>query len=152
MHRIENGPRIYWFSVETPTRLRLERSAMQRNSDKCGHCGRMFVRADGTAVVNRSDGKTFHVSLISGPDPRPDVSGGFQKDQAVCKFGYVSYFFGPNRCFLDVFIKHADDGRQGILQQIEGAADKIAEMVHAGHELAAAYTLDGGLLAPGFPK
>lgn len=125
---------------------------MQRNSDKCAHCGRMFVRVDGTAVVNRSDGKTFHVSLISGPDPRPDVSGGFHKDQAVCKFGYVSYFFGPNRCFLDVFIKHANDGRQGILQQIEGAADKIAEMIHAGHELPAAYTLDGGLLAPGLPK
>lgn len=125
---------------------------MQRNSDKCGHCGRMFVRADGTAVVNRSDGKIFHVTLISGPSPRPDVSGGFHKNQAVCKFGYVSDFLGPKRYFLDVFIKHSDGGRQRILQRVECAADKIAELVHAGHELPPAYTLDGSVLAPGLPK
>jgi hypothetical protein len=125
---------------------------MQRNSNKCGHCQRMFVRADRTAVVNRSDGKTFHVSLISGPGPRPDVSGGFHEDQAVCKFGYVSDFLGPTRYSLDVFIKHVDEERQGMLQRIEGAADKIAELVHAGQELLPAYTLDGGLLAPGLPK
>ncbi len=125
---------------------------MQRNSEKCSHCGRTFVRADRTAIVNRSDGRTFHVSLISGPDPRPNVSGGFHKNQVVCKFGYVSYFFGPNRCFLDVFIKQADERRQSMLGRIEGVADKIAEMVHAGHELPLAYTLDGGLLEPGLPK
>lgn len=124
---------------------------MQRNSDKCSHCGRMFVRADGTAVVNRSDGMTFHVSLISGPSPRPDVSGGFHKDQAVCKFGYVSDFIGPERRFLDVFIKHVDEGRR-VLQRIESAADKIAELVHAGHELPPSYTLDGTVLAPGLPN
>jgi hypothetical protein len=120
---------------------------MQRNSDKCGHCGRMFVRTDRTAIVNRSDGKTFHVSLISGPDPRPFASGGFHKNQAVCKFGYVHDRIGPQRYFLDVFIGYADDG------QAESAADKVADLVHEGRELGPTYALNNdGLLKAGFPQ
>jgi hypothetical protein len=124
---------------------------MQRNSGKCGHCGRMFVRTDRTSIVNRSDGKTFHVTLISGPDPSPLTSGGLHKNQAMCKFGYVHDRIGPKRYFLDVFIAYPDDGRQAMLQQVESAADKIADLMCEGRELGSTYALYNGLLARGFP-
>ena len=125
---------------------------MHQNSDKCYHCGRMFVRIEGTAIVNRSDGKTFHVSLVSGPEHRHSVSSGFHENQAMCKFGYVHDLIGPKRKSLDVFIRRANEGRQELLQQIERAADQIVRLVHAGRELEPTYTFDGGLLAPGYPK
>ena len=125
---------------------------MQRNSNKCGHCGRFFVRTDLTAIVNRSDGRTFHVSLLSGPRPRPIISGGFYAHQAMCEFGYVHDLIGPKRNLLIVFISHAHEMRRELLQQIEMAADKIVGLVHAGPKLEPTYTLDRGLFVPGFPE
>jgi len=125
---------------------------MSKNSDKCGHCGRIFVRTDKSEIVNRSDGRTFHVNLFSGPDPRPNISGGIYADQAMCNFGYVHDRIGPKRNSLVVFIAHANEGRRELLQQIEMAADKIVQLVHAGQKIESTYTLDGGLLAAGFPK
>ena len=122
---------------------------MQRNRDKCGHCGRMFVRTAGTSIVNRSDGSTFHVSLISGPDATPLAAGALHANPAVCKFGYVHDRIGLKRYLLDVFLHYGDDSEQGMLQQVESAADKVAELVREGRELGSTYRLDKGQLATG---
>jgi hypothetical protein len=50
-----------------------------------------------------------------------------------------------------VFITHADEDPDEALRQIEDAADKLAELVEAGHRLTAAYPLKGWTLTPGFP-
>jgi hypothetical protein len=63
---------------------------LYRNSSDCPHCGRRFARCtEMTPIVNRSDGRTFHVSLYSGPNPRPRFSGGFYLEQLICGFGYA---------------------------------------------------------------
>ena len=120
---------------------------MQRNSDKCSHCGRMFVRGnEETPTINRS-GTTFHVSLFSGPDPRPNISGQF-----VCNFAYVDDYLVPERKFLIVYVLPAIRGREELLRQVEIAADGIAELLQAGRSLELAYTVRGGVFAPGVAK
>ena len=44
---------------------------MLRNLERCPHCGKKFIAiTPRIASVNRSDGKSFHLMLYSGPDHR----------------------------------------------------------------------------------
>jgi hypothetical protein len=125
-----------------------------RNSNDCPHCGRIFARrTEMTPVVNRSDGETFHVSLYSGPSPRPRSSGGFYAEQLICGFGYAFDQIGPKTYFvLVIILLNAEEDADDVLRQIEEAADKITELVDTGRRLTAVYTFDGGRLLPGFPN
>src|ERR1700722_5380727 len=113
---------------------------MLTNCEKCRHCGRIFVRTDHTAVVNRSDGRTFHVSLFSGPIPRPLTQEGLHANQAICNFRYVHDLIKPTWNSIVVFIAQANEGRQELLQQIEKATDKIARLLKAAQEMESVYT------------
>jgi hypothetical protein len=105
-----------------------------------------------TPIVNRSDGRTFHVSLYSGPNPRPRFSGGFYLEQMICGFGYAFDQIGAKTYFvLVIILLHAEEDTEEIVRQIEEAADQIAELVDEGQRLTAVYTFDGHQLTPGFP-
>ena len=74
---------------------------MQRNSDKCAHCGRIFARVTQKIPrVNRSDERSFHLELLSGPNPRPRLSGGFHSEQLMCNFVYAHDQIAPTNYVL----------------------------------------------------
>ena len=126
---------------------------MQRNSDKCAHCGRIFTRVSKKIpLVNRSDETSFHLVLLSGPNPRPRLSGGFHSEQLMCDFVYAHDQIGPTNYFLVIFILRAGEDPDEVLHQIEEAADKISDLFQAGKKLEPAYTFHDGQLTPGFPK
>lgn len=117
---------------------------MQRNSNKCAHCGKALVGlTEKVPAISRSDGKTFHVVLYAGPD----LSSG----RIVCCFVYVHDQLGPDNQYVAVNIVLPSKDRRRILQAAEVAADKIATTVQIGSKLASGYILDDGrLLASGF--
>jgi hypothetical protein len=126
---------------------------LQRNAEKCAHCGRIFGRVSGKIpLVNRSDETSFHLVLLSGPNPRPRLSGGFHLDQLMCNFVYAHDQIGPTNYFLVIFILRSVGGRDEVRRQIEEAADKIADLLQAGKKIAPVYTSAEGQLTPGFPK
>ena len=126
---------------------------MQRNSSHCGHCGNTFVRiTEQTPLVNRSDGKRFHVTLFSGPDPRPRVLGGFHDNEVICQFLIANERFGPNDHTVVVVIARAEKAPKEVLGQIEDAADKLAELVATdGLRLDAVYAFNDRRLTPEVP-
>lgn len=127
---------------------RPQRSApLQRNSSHCGHCGKTFVRiTNQTPLVNRSDGFRYHVTLFSGPDPRPKPSGGFYSDQVLCEFAYAHDQLGPKDHTVLVVITHTKPNPEDILREVEEAADKLAELLERGYALTAAYRFSGRVL------
>lgn len=120
---------------------------MEENDFRCTHCGKTFARVGQTPVVNRY-GRTFHLTLFAGPGPR--VSD--YREQAVCDFAYAHDQLGPRDHTVSVVIAHADKNPEGVLRQVEAAADKLADLVEEGQELMSTYTFDAGHLTPGFPK
>ena len=77
---------------------------LQRNAETCAHCGESFVRVQKTPLINRTDGESFHVSLFSGPSPRPNPAGGFFAKQVMCSFSYMHDHTGRQRKYLVVYI------------------------------------------------
>lgn len=125
---------------------------MLRNSQKCPHCGKTFVRITGqTPLVNRSDGTFFHVTLFAGPDPRAKFSGDFYDNQVICNFAYAHVQLGLKDHTVTIVITKAEKDPEEVLDQVEDAADKLAELVEEGHRLTAVYTFTGLRLTPGFP-
>ena len=117
---------------------------------QCPHCGKTFARLTAqTPLVNRSDGMRFHVTLFAGPDPRTKFSGGFYDDQVICQFAYAHDQFGPRDRTVSVVITRAEQNPEEVLRQVEDAADKLAELVEAGHRLTTVYTFKGWQLTPG---
>jgi len=102
-----------------------------------------------TPLVNRSDGMRFHVTLFAGPDPRTKFSGGFYDDQVMCHFAYAHDQFGSKDRTVSVVIARAEQDPKEVLRQVEDAADKLAELVEAGHRLTTVYTFKGWQLTPG---
>ena len=86
--------------------------------------------------------------LFAGPGPRLGDHGG----QLVCDFAYAHEQLGPQDRTVSVIIARPEENREGLLRQVEGAADKLADLVEKGHELMTIYAFDAGHLAPGFPK
>ena len=126
---------------------------MQRNSNKCAHCGETFARVtERIPVINRSDGESFHVALFSGPDRRAGTSGRLYAGQVNCGFVYVHNRTRPQIHFVVVVIMQAKQQEKEALEQVEDVTDKIASLLLAGKKLGAVYTSDDGQFTPGFPK
>ena len=117
---------------------------MQRNAKRCAHCGESFVPVENVPFINRTDRKTFHVTLFAGPNPRPTPSGGFFARQRICSFWYVHNQLGPKRRYVVVYIPKAEIN-------IEDAADLVADLVQAGQKLRGIYTVNDSQLTPGLP-
>ena len=123
---------------------------MLRDSFCCPHCGKAFVRlTEQMPLVNRSDGLHFHLSLFAGPDPRTKFGGGFYDDQVICNFAYAHDHFGPKIHTFLLVITHAEADPEKVLNQVEGAVDKLAELIEAGKRLTTVYTFDGQELTEG---
>ena len=126
---------------------------MQVNAIECAHCGKRFVRITAqTPLVNRSDGKSFHVTLFAGPDPRPNGSGDFYDGQFVCDFVYAHDRFGPKNHTVIVVLTVVNEDPEQVLRQAEGAADKLAELISDGQKVEAVYTQVDAKILPGLPK
>jgi len=140
---------ILLFPVISRVSPQSERFSLQRNTDKCAHCGISFVRDQGP-FVNRSDGKTFHLNLVSKPDLRLIAPGRVRPRQVICEFAYVRTGKARENRFVVVLI--SVEKHQGIgLREIEEAADKLAELLKAGEKPKAGYVIQGGALF-GFPQ
>jgi hypothetical protein len=123
---------------------------LHRNSDKCAHCGQLFFRLSRkTPIVNRSDGTSFHVSLVSGPDPEAGSTGGLFSGQMFCNFIYVDDRIGPENNELTIIIRRPGITRSAVIRQVHEAADKVAELFAEGKKLDALYTFDADRLLPG---
>jgi len=118
---------------------------LRRNVETCLHCGESFARHQKTLLINRTDGKNFHLSLFWGPNPRPNRLGGFFDNQVICSFSYVRNQVGAERSYLVLYIVDST-------KTIDDGADLVAELLQKGEQLRGVYTLaDGQQLIPGMP-
>jgi hypothetical protein len=123
---------------------------VQRNSDKCAHCGQLFFRLSReTPIVNRSDGTSFHVSLVFGPDPEAGSISGLFSGQMLCTFIYVHDRIGAENNELTIMITRPGITRRAVVRQVEEAVDKLAELLAEGKKLDVLYTVVAGRLLPG---
>ena len=73
---------------------------MFRNFTACPHCaakglpGQPWKIEERTPSITLSDGKSFHLILLSGPDLVPAPSGGLRANRLVGQFSYVHDNFG----------------------------------------------------------
>ncbi len=125
---------------------------MYCNSLDCPHCGKRFTRWRKIGpIINRSDGRTFHLNLFLDLEPRPKASGGFYEAQALCYFTYTHAASGPKTFGVAVVIVELAEDLEQWLQQLEDIADQLAAVLEWGRRLAAVYTLENSQLTPGFP-
>jgi len=120
---------------------------LEKNDFRCAHCGKTFARIEQTPVISRY-GRNFHVALFAGPGPRLSD----YREQTVCDFAYAHDQLGPQDHTVSVVIARSEKDPEGLLRQVEDAADKLADLVEEGHELTTTYAFDAGHLTPGFPK
>jgi hypothetical protein len=122
---------------------------MPRNLERCSHCGKKFIAITARiASVNRSDGKSFHLMLYSGPDYRKIRRIG---SGSVCIFTYRHDRVGPREESVSIAFM-GECASEEMAQQIEQAADMLEDMVRRGRQLERGYTFDLGQLKAGFPK
>jgi len=125
---------------------------VERNSTKCGHCGQPFYRlTEKTPIINRSDGKEFHLTFFSGPRPRRRFAGGFYHNQIMCDFTYAHRRIDATEEHAVIVMLRPDETEQEVARQLEDAADKLAVLVAHGKKLEPSYTFGNGQLRPGFP-
>ena len=116
---------------------------MYQNTAKCAHCKQIFVRITGKVpIVNRSDGKTFHLALYAGPS----LSSG----RTVCIFTYVHDRIGTHNEFVTVTIPFPIKNPRRTLRQVQKVADELAKIVKRGTKLYTSYAFGKGRLTPGF--
>ena len=74
---------------------------MLKNFAKCPHCGKQPVRlSEKTVLLNRSDGKKFHLTMFSGPYRRQVTAGDLRDEELFCTFSYVHDRIGPNNEYV----------------------------------------------------
>ena len=126
---------------------------LYQNSKTCPHCGETFSRiTDKIPIVNRSDGKTFHLALFSLTYARSDCSDSRYGRQVICHFEYVHNGVGSDNEFVALALLDASPATPETRHKVEDAADCLAELVKRGNRLERAYTLDKDQLIQGFPE
>lgn len=101
-------------------------------------------------MVNRSDGRIFHLVLFSVTYARPNSSTNEYCQQLMCHFEYVHNRLGNNRKFVALTILDVNPGTLLARYQIEAAADSLAELIAGGNRVEEAYLFDKGQLISGF--
>ena len=124
--------------------------ALQRNSEKCAHCQFVFFRHTQIPLINRSNGSTFHLTLFSEPGLRPISPGGYLPHVLTCNFAYTHDRIRTRNRFVAVVILAREKHGVG-LDEIEDAADKLAELLEANEIPKAAYLVDCGEALIEFP-
>jgi hypothetical protein len=123
---------------------------MEKNSETCSHCkGRLVKLSERTPLINRTDGKTFHLTLFSGPYRRGIKLGDLNTEVLICTFTYVHDRIGPNNEHVAVTIARADSTQLGADRQVNAVADKLAGLIQLGRKLDHDYHFEKGQLEPG---
>lgn len=125
---------------------------MEHNSTECRHCGQLFYRlAEKTPIINRSDGKEFHLSLFSGPRSRPRTAENPYQNQIICNFTYTHRRIDARNTHAVIVMLPPEETEQQVGCQIEDAADRLVALVAEGRKLEPLYSFGNGRLTPGFP-
>jgi hypothetical protein len=112
-------------------------ASLQRNTEKCVHCGHVFVRHEQIPFITRSDRKTFHLSLVSKPDLRAVSPRGFPPEHMLCIFAYAHDRTESQVRFIVVII--LGSRVQVGCSEMEDVADALAELLESGKKPKAAY-------------
>jgi hypothetical protein len=144
--------------MELPTcgfSIQLGARHMTKNFVRCPHCKSTAVSLrlnEKTPIVNRTDEKTFHVALFSGPYRGHWKNGDLINDRMLCSFVCTYSGSGAGVQNAMVAINHAKQDDAGSLAQIEEVADELAEVVKTGSKLSRTYTYENQKLRPGPQK
>ena len=117
---------------------------MDRNFTACPHCtakglsGQLFKIPEKTPKITVSDGKSFHLFLISGPDPGDRARSSF-----VGQFSYVHESLGSESHRVDLTLIRPGEYFQEVKGQFEKAALKLGELLERATPLSSEYRFDG---------
>ena len=128
---------------------------MFKNFEICPHCeargfvGRPWVLGPDTPTINRSDGARFHLQLFSGPESVRGPSGEIVAERLLCDFRWVHDAISGGTPIISLLtLTNPGESRGGVLEQIEKAADLMAETLQRESWLAPDYDFDGSVLKP----
>jgi len=133
-------------ALQTPQRVEY------RNFNLCPHCellGRdpLLVRmSEGTPMISRSDGKSFHIVLADRPLPYPAERQSARTSNLSLYFWYCS---GDRKDAVrsSLVLVPAEMSREGkIYPEIEYVADLLSEKLLQRRELAVLYNFQGNFL------
>jgi hypothetical protein len=117
---------------------------MYRNFTVCPHCtakglpGRLRKIQENTPSITVSDGKSFHLVLLSGP--------GRAQGQFVGQFSYLHDGLGAEPHRVDLMLTRPGENFEEVTTQFEKAALKLAELLERGTGLSLKYGFDGEVL------
>jgi len=126
---------------------------MFSNFDSCPHCsgkGRTGVLPrlnESTPVVNRTDGKSFHLFLFDGPSVMHGNSGGIVAGRSSATFFYASGALNMPHGQTAVIVRTTDLDRRGVVGAVETAADLLSKILASGRRPESAYLYDSGQLS-----
>ena len=125
---------------------------MFRNFTACPHCaakglpGQLWRIEERTPSIVLSDGKSFHLILLSGPNLVPAPGGGLRANRLVGQFSYVHDNLGTEAYRVAVLLTRPGENFQQVTAQLEKAALKLAELLEHGTPLSPEYGFDGDVL------
>jgi hypothetical protein len=125
---------------------------MFRNFTACPHCaakglpGHLWKIEERTPSITLSDGKSFHLILLSGPDLVPAPSGGLRANRLVGQFSHLHDNFGAEPQRAAVLLTRPGENFQQVTAQLDKAALKLAELLKHGNPLSPEYGFDGDVL------
>jgi len=82
-----------------------------------------------TPIINRSDGKSFHLLLFDGPGLLYGKSGGVIAGRAAAIFNYASENIGQGTVL--VIIRTINRDREGTVDAMESVADELAKIIES---------------------
>ena len=122
---------------------------MHRNFVVCPHCtanglpGRVRNLTEQTPGISLSDGESFHLILLNGPDAIPVHSEGVQAGRLAAQFSYVDDALGAGVHRVAVIRTRPGESSEGVKTQLEDAATKLAELLERGIAPSSEYSYDG---------
>ena len=100
----------------------------------------------GTPLISRSDGRSFHLYLFSGPDPWHAKSGGIVAGRAASTYFYASDKLSANHDSLTVIFRTVDLDSVSVENAMRDAADQMASILSRGEALEPDLYYDRGSL------
>lgn len=99
-----------------------------------------------TPLISRSDDKTFHLYLFSGPDSWYARSGGVVAGRVASNYFYASDELNVDHGAVTVIFRTTELDSAGIERAMRDAADQMATILSQGKGLEPGLYYDGGSL------
>ncbi len=125
---------------------------MHKDFEKCPHCvakghaGTIMRMQKKTPLISRSDDKTFHLYLFSGPDSWYARSGGVVAGRVASNYFYASDKLSVDHGVVTLIFRTTELDLPGIEKAMRDAADQMATILSQGKGLEPALYYDGGSL------